>query len=96
MDRGALCIGTSVELLLAEHWQDPIQLLPFVFCALGLVVVAAALWRPGRTTLLSLRGVMALLVAGSLFGIYEHVEANVAFELDIRPGAAVSRCCSRP
>jgi hypothetical protein len=30
-----------------------------------------------------------LLVAGSLFGVYEHIEHNLAFELEIRPGAGL-------
>ena len=87
---GFLCIGTTIELLLAEHTKDPIQLVPFVLCAIGLLAVLAALFRPQRVTLLALRGVMGLLMVGSLFGIYEHLESNIAFELDIRPGVGVA------
>jgi hypothetical protein len=85
-----LCVGTVVELLLAKHTEELVQFVPFVLCGLGLIVILAALLRPCRTTLLALRGVMALLIVGSLFGIYEHIEGNLAFELEIRPSAALA------
>lgn len=87
---GWMCVGTSVELFLAKHTKDPMQFVPFVLCGLGLIVVVAALLRPRRGTLIALRGVMGLLMAGSLLGIYEHVANNLAFELDLRPGAVWS------
>ena len=34
--------------------------------------------------------VMGLLIAGSLLGVYEHVEHNLEFALAIRPNAALS------
>jgi hypothetical protein len=85
-----LCVGTVVELLLAEHYGDAVQLVPFVLCGVGLAVVVAALRSPARATLLALRGVMALLLLGSLFGVYEHLESNAEFALELRPGAALS------
>ena len=33
---------------------------------------------------------MAIVFVGSLFGIYEHVEHNLAFALGIRPNAVAS------
>jgi hypothetical protein len=73
---GSMCAGTIIELLLAEHTEDPIQFIPFVLCGLGLAAVAAALLRPGRGTLLALRAVMGLLLVGSLLGVYEHFRAT--------------------
>jgi hypothetical protein len=87
---GLMCVGTIVELLLAEHTEELAQLVPFVLCGAGLVAVIAALVRPTRATLLVLRGVMAVLILGSLFGVYEHIQGNLAFALEIRPGAAAS------
>lgn len=60
---GCMCIGTVAELWLTEHIESLVQLIPFVLCGLG------------------------LLVLGALIGAYEHVEHNLAFELEIRPGA---------
>lgn len=83
----SMCVGTIVELFLAKHYDEPMQLVPFVLCGIGLIAVAAA-WRvPRRTTLLALRAVMGLLLVGSLLGVYEHLASNFAFELEMRPGA---------
>jgi hypothetical protein len=87
---GWMCAGTIVELFLAKHTEDAVQFVPFVLCGVGLIAVVAALRRPRRLTLLALRGVMGLLMIGSLFGVYEHLANNFAFELDLRPGAAWS------
>jgi hypothetical protein len=43
--------------------------------------------RAERIQLLALRGVMGLLLLGSLLGVYEHLVNNFAFELDMRPNA---------
>jgi hypothetical protein len=87
---GFMCAGTIVELILAEHTEEPLQFVPFVLCGLGLLAVAAALLRPRRATLIALRVVMGALMVGSLFGVYEHVAGNLAFELEIRPSATAS------
>ena len=87
---GLICLGTPVELWLADHLESPAQLIPFALCAAGALAVGAALWRPSRAALLALRGVMALLILGSLFGIYEHLEGNLAFAQEIRPNAAAA------
>lgn len=85
-----MCAGTAAELLLAGHTADPLQLIPFALCGLGLAAGAWALLRPARASLLALRAMMGLLALGSLFGVYEHLAGNVGFELEIRPGAGVA------
>jgi len=85
-----MCVGTIIELLLAKHYDDPVQLVPFALCGVGLIALLVALWRPRRGTLLALRGVMGLLIVGSLAGVYEHVVNNFAFELEMRPNAVWS------
>jgi hypothetical protein len=82
-----MCLGTIVELFLAKHYDDALQLVPFVLCGVGLIAVVVALWRPMRGPLLALRGVMGLLIVGSLVGMYEHLVNNFAFELKMRPSA---------
>jgi len=86
---GFLCIGTIVELSLIEHWDDLPQVLPFVLCGLGLVVVLLVLIRPQHNTIRLLRWVMGIAFVGSLFGIFEHVEHNIGFALEIQPNAVV-------
>jgi hypothetical protein len=83
---GGLSAGAIVELWAAGHTEEPLQWVPFVLCGLSLVAIVAALLRPQRGVLLALRGVMILMIAGSLLGIYEHISGNIAFAQEIRPG----------
>ena len=82
--------GTAVELLLVKHWGDPVQLVPFALCGLGSIAALLALLRPRRATLLGLRACMGLVVCGSLFGIYEHLSNNIAFQREIKPNAPMA------
>jgi len=84
---GGLFIGTLLELFLINHTESAVQLIPFVLCGIGLPILALALLRPRRAALLTLRGGMAIIVVGGLFGIYEHVSNNIAFLLEIQPNA---------
>ncbi|MDQ3648665.1 MAG: hypothetical protein M3458_00010 [Acidobacteriota bacterium] len=77
--------GTVVELSLVNHTEDAVQLIPFVLCGLGSVATLVVLLRPQRTTVLGMRICMGLVVGGSLFGIYEHLESNVEFQREINP-----------
>ncbi len=87
---GFICAGTIVELLLAKHFDKPMQIFPFVLCVAGIAVVVLAWRRPSRAVIQALRGVMALLVAGSLLGVYEHIEGNLEVVREVQPSAATS------
>ncbi|ARA92233.1 MAG: hypothetical protein D6685_04235 [Bacteroidetes bacterium] len=84
---GFVFAATPVELVLTEHVESTLQWVPFFLCGAGLVAVVAALRAPGRGVLLGLRAVMGIIALGGLFGTYEHLAHNVAFERDIRPAA---------
>lgn len=86
----SIFLATPVELILADHTANPTQLIPFALSGLGLVGVLFILWRQGRNELLSLRAIMIVVFAGSLFGIFEHILHNFEFELEIRPNAGAS------
>lgn len=88
---GFMCLGTVVELLLTGHTKELIQLAPIMLCSLGLLAVTAALYAPRRSTLQGLRVIMALLIIGSLLGVYEHLVGNFAFAQEVRPDAAVNK-----
>jgi hypothetical protein len=85
-----MSLGTLVELALAQHWEDAIQILPFVLCGLSFLISVAMLLRPQRRTVLWLRWIMAITFVGSLFGVSEHIEHNIAFALEIRPNAVTN------
>ena len=82
--------GTVVELLLVKHWGDVAQLIPFALCGLGSIAALLALLRPQRATWLGLRVCMGVVVCGSLFGIYEHLSNNIAFQREIKPNAPMA------
>jgi hypothetical protein len=84
-----MCAGTILELWLTEHMESPIQFTPFILCGIGLIAVTLALLLPQRLTLIALRFVMSLLLAGGFFGVFQHIQHNVAFELEIRPNATI-------
>ena len=82
-----LYVGTPVELVLTEHTGDWVQWIPFGLCALGLAVVVWALRAPGRASYRAVRVASAGIAAGTAYGVYSHLSHNLAFELEIRPGA---------
>jgi hypothetical protein len=84
---GLLFGGTVIELLLVNHMESLVQLIPFGLCGLGIVAVIAVLLRPQRQSLLGLRACMSVVALGSLYGVYEHISNNIAFELEIQPNA---------
>ena len=86
-----LLAGAVVELWLVEHTEDPVQLTPFVLCGLGAAASVVALVRPGRGSLWALRAVMLLVAAGSLLGIYLHVESNAELERELNPQMSTGR-----
>jgi hypothetical protein len=77
--------GTIVELLAAKHFQEPVQLVPFVLCGLGLIAVLLAWKQPGRTAVQGLRALMAVSAAGSLLGVWKHIEGNAGFIREMHP-----------
>lgn len=85
-----LFAGTLLELTLVNHTEDAIQWLAFVVAGIGLLVTLAVIVRRGRVTVSLLRWSMLVVILGSLFGIYEHVSNNVAFEREIQPNSTLS------
>lgn len=83
-----LFVGTLAELWLTDHMEDFVQLIPFALCGAGLLAVFLVLVRPRRATVRGLRACMFFVVLGSLFGVYQHVWNNIAFQREIDPGAS--------
>ena len=83
-----LCVGTIAELAFIGHWGNPLQILPFVLCALGLVAIVMFFRKANQRNLNILRWVMVLNFVGSIFGVFEHIEENINFALEIKPSTA--------
>ena len=84
---GLSCMGLAAELALTGHYQSLVQWLPLALCGVGgLVAVLALLNREPRVV----RWAPYTLLVGGLFGMWEHLEHNFAFEAEIRPTAGFS------
>ncbi len=84
-----LLAGMTVELLLTEHAESLVQLIPYGLAGIGIAAALAVLHKATPARLRVLQVVIALLALGGAYGIYEHLSHNFAFELEIRPNATV-------
>ncbi|MFT5584231.1 MAG: hypothetical protein ACI9VR_001816 [Cognaticolwellia sp.] len=84
----ASALGACTELALAGHFESNVQLVPFGLAALGMVCAVVVWLSPSKNALRALQGAMSVVAAGGLFGIWEHLEHNYAFEAEIRPAAS--------
>ena len=84
-----ICAVTIVELLLLEHTGDIVQFIPFMLSGLGIVGAVMVLAHPARQMILAFRGLMTLIILGSLFGVYEHLEGNLAFAQELHPNSSI-------
>ena len=86
---GFIFVGTPVELWLTDHMGSFVQWIPFILSALGVLGVLAVLLKPQRRAIRGFQIVALLILLGSLFGVFEHVEHNIEFALEIRPTAVM-------
>lgn len=84
-----ICAGTAFELWLTGHYESWTQKLPTILAALGFASILIVLFMPTKLSVRLMRWLMVVIIAGSLFGIWEHLESNFLFELEIRPNASV-------
>lgn len=87
----SLFAGALVELWLVGHTEDVIQLVPFVASVVGIVVSLLVFFWPSTGTIHVMRIWMAVVVLGTLLGVYLHIEGNVAFEREVDPQATTSK-----
>lgn len=85
-------IGTEVDLLLLEHFEDWTQYLPLVLLGVALLVqlwyVAARSRTSIRASVRTLQALMWLFVASGLVGIVLHYRGNMEFEREMSPAIA--------
>jgi fatty acid desaturase len=86
-----LLAGALVELWLVGHTEDWVQLIPFVLAIVGIIVGFLVLFQPGKRTIQIMRIWMAVVVMGTLFGVYQHITGNIAFEREVDPKATTSQ-----
>lgn len=82
-------LGAIVELLFIGHYEGFIQVIPFILSGIGLISIFLMWKSPGKMTVYALRYISFLIELGGLYGIYEHLSSNLAFEMEIHPEYAL-------
>ena len=78
-------LGTGTELILLDHFEERLQLIPLVLLGLGLVVIIWHLIHQGRASVTMLRILMVLFVMGGLVGLVLHYRGSMEFQLEVNP-----------
>jgi hypothetical protein len=78
-------IGTLVELLLLEHFEDVWQWTPIVLLGAAVVTLAWHALDRSAASLNVLRGLMVLCITSGAVGVLLHFQGNVEFELEMYP-----------
>jgi hypothetical protein len=81
-------LGTGVELILLEHYEDPWQWAPLALLGAGFALGGLVAVRPTSGAVSGLRLVMGTYLLAAAVGLYLHVKSNVEFELEFRPTMA--------
>jgi hypothetical protein len=77
-------LGTAVDLLLLEHYQDAGQLAPLALITMGLPIAGMAL-AGGRNAVLIFRIWMVFFVFAGAIGIVLHYNGNMEFQKEMDP-----------
>ena len=78
-------LGTATELILLEHYEKPVQLVPVVLLAVAIAVVAWHLISPGATSRRVFVIVMVLFVLAGFAGFVAHFIGSAEFQLELDP-----------
>ncbi|MDR8392900.1 hypothetical protein NC796_17220 [Aliifodinibius sp. S!AR15-10] len=82
---GFIFAGSALELVFLEHYEAIIQYLPFVLSGVGLITVLIAIRKASQSSIKWLRYVMWIVGIGGIFGMYQHLEHNFDFAVEISP-----------
>jgi hypothetical protein len=78
-------LGTVTELVLLEHYEDSLQIVPLVFIGLALVTIVGHLVVPRAGSVWLLRAVMGVLVVSGVLGVVLHYRGGLEFQLEMDP-----------
>ena len=81
-------VGTAVELLLLEHYEEWRQMIPLGLLAAGLLVLFWHAVHRSATPLRALQVVMLMFVIAGATGLVLHYRGNAEFELEMYPSKA--------
>ena len=78
-------LGTVTELILLEHYEKPVQLVPVVMIALALAVIVWHVMKRGAGSRFAFVAVMALFVLAGFAGFAAHFIGSAEFQLELDP-----------
>ena len=78
-------IGTVTELLLLEHYEEPLQYVPLVLLAAALVVMAWLAKSYNAASLRAMQVVMILYVLAGFAGFVAHFVGSAEYQLELDP-----------
>ena len=81
-------LGTVTELVLLEHYEQVLQLVPVVLIAAALVAIAWQVASRGAASLRALEIIMILFVLAGFAGVVAHFLGSAEFQLDLDPSMA--------
>jgi hypothetical protein len=78
-------LGTVTELVLLEHYEQVLQLVPVVLIVSALVAIAWQLMSKDAASLRALEIIMYLFVLAGFAGVVAHFYGSAEFQLDLNP-----------
>ncbi len=78
-------LGTLTELVLLEHYEQPLQFVPLVLLLAGLAVLPWHLRSHGAASLGTLKIVMGLFVLAGFAGVAAHFHGSAEYQLELDP-----------
>jgi hypothetical protein len=78
-------LGTVTELVLLEHYEQPLQFVPLVLIVAAIVALAFEVGRHDAASRRALQIVMGLFVLAGFVGFVAHFLGSAEFQLDLNP-----------
>jgi hypothetical protein len=78
-------VGTTVDLVLLEHYEDSWQLVPLFLLAVSLVAIVAYLATRSAGSVRLIQLMMVLLIVSGLIGFGLHYGGNLEIQMDMDP-----------
>src|SRR5262249_40026436 len=78
-------LGTVTELVLLEHYEKPVQLVPVVLIVLALAVIVWHLMKQDAGSRVAFVAVMVLFVLAGFAGFAAHFIGSAEFQLELDP-----------
>lgn len=79
------CAGAAAELFLLEHTETTWQIVPIAILGVGVLAMLAALLTRRALAIRILQIVLLASVVSAGFGLWWHLDANLAFEREMDP-----------